>query len=776
MFHSRFKRLAFLLVLLGVCLLAWRVQRQHRAALAERANRFGNIISPELLKEFTAIEQREQRLDETAWAPERRAEMLGETFENLWDELNRSTNKFDVLATFPVGQMRVSQYQPARTIIEKVQQRLPNGAEVTWLQREWQQFLSGAEQEGWRLEHIEFRQRAFDPPGREQPERSRFSFRADVGKADGSERATLEGSFIVTWSASGPGAQPVPLQIDAREISIRSRGGEPAFKPVLNETIQPPEKWLFIDPLILYDLDGDGTSEIILAGKNLVYHRRTDGQFEPRTLCKYDPGRIFTALLADFDGDGFADLLCVKPEGLFLFTGSDRGTFDQPGRQVWAANPPIKYGQVLTGGDVDGDGNLDVFLAQYKTPYFRGQIPTPYYDADDGDPSYLLLNDGKGNFTDATDRSGLAKHRTRRCYSASFIRTRRDGHLDLLTVSDFAGIDYYQNDGHGHFNEVTGLLFPESKGFGMAHVAGDFNRDGLLDLLMIGMDSPAVDRLEHLGLWRADASEDRRTRVKLAAGNRLFLSRPDDGKFEQTALGQSVARSGWSWGCCAADFNNDGFPDLYIANGHESRATVKDYEPEFWLHDIYVAGATNNRAAELYFQSKFTRTRGRGQSYGGYEQNRLYLNAYGTNFFEAGYLLGVGLELDCRNVVADDLDADGRLDLLLTTFEVWPSPRQTLNVYRNLFAQPGNWIGFQFREKADSKKIPGTTVTIHYGPIAATAELITGDSYRSQRANTLHFGLGEQKQVDWAEVIWGDGSRQKINEPGINQYNQVKSN
>jgi ASPIC/UnbV protein/VCBS repeat protein len=770
----RIKRLVALLVVLLICLAMFVVQRRHRALLARKATGPAALISPELLAQFTAIEDREQHLDETTWAQERRAEECSAVFEALWDGLNRATNKFDLLASFPVGELVVSKYSAAQTLLHAIQLWQPSEPHAVWLQGEWQQFLAAAEREGWRLDHIEFRHRSFDSNTNGEPKHSRFSFCADAENPNGVERATIEGDLLVDWFPNVSGPQPVIKHIDASGLTIRSRLGQVPFEPLLTETIQPPEKWLFIDPLILYDLDRDGLSEIILAGKNLVYRRHPDGQYAPEPLCKYSPGRIFSAIIADFDGDGFADLLCAKPDGLFLFKGSPQGTFDEPGRLAWAANPPLKYVQVLTCGDIDQDGDLDVFLGQYKSPYFNGQMPSPYSDANDGDPAYLLLNDGKGNFTDATESSGLAKKRWRRSYSGSFVKLEGTTNLDLIVVSDFAGLDLYRNDGHGHFTDVTQKSVPDPMGFGMAHALADFNVDGRLDLLMIGMESPTVERLEHLGLRRPDAIEDRTARTRLTFGNRLLLARPGGG-FEQTTLNDSIAQSGWSWGCSAFDFDNDGFPDVYIANGHETRATVKEYEPEYWLHDIYVAGSTDDRAKDLYFQSKFTRTRMRGQSYGGYEENRLYLNLEGVSFLEAGYLMGVGLEQDCRNVVTDDLDGDGKMDLLVTTFEVWPEPKQTLRVYRNTLPDSGNWIGFRFREEGHRNSPVGTSVTIHYGERSATRQIVTGDSYRSQSANTLHFGLGNGAQVDRADIIWSSGSTTRIDRPAINKYHLVNA-
>ena len=773
MVHPRMKRLLALLLVLMLCLAALVTERRYQASRGRTNPGLAQLISPELLAQFTALDNSEKRLDATVWAQERRAEQAGAVLDALWDSFNTATNRFDALASFPVGQLVVSQYRPAQAAPDGIQLWEPGPTHLTWFQNEWQSFLAQTEHAGWRLDHLEFRQRGFQPGTGTQAEQSRFSFRADATTTNGLDRATLEGELIVEWTSNPMGHnQRAVKRLDATRLSLRTRHGQPAFTPILTETVLPPEKWLFIDPLILYDLDGDGRSEIILAGKNLVYHRKPDGQYEPGPLCLYPPGRILTAVVADFDGDGIADFLCAKPEGLILYAGSPGGHFDQPGRVVWAASPPLKYAQVLTCGDINHDGHLDVFLAQYKSPYFHGQMPTPYYNADDGDPAYLLVNDGKGNFSDHTQGSGLEPKRRRRAYSGSFVRLSGERDPDLVLVSDFAGMDLFRNNGKGHFIDVTRQWLPDSMGFGMGLALADYNVDGALDLLMIGMDSPTVDRLESLGLSRSQSMDPPGVRCRLASGNRLFLAQPGGG-FATNSLNPPIARSGWSWGSSSFDFDNDGYPDVYIANGHESRASVRDYEPEFWLHDIYVAGSTNNRALDLYFQAKFTRTRGRGESYGGYEQNRLYINQGARSFLEAGYLLGVGLEQDCRNVVSDDLDGDGAMDLLVTTFEVWPQPRQTLRVYRNTLAHAGNWIGFRFREQPGAWSPVGTSVTLHYSGHSATAQLVTGDSYRSQSANTLHFGLGSVDQVEQADIDWPDGSRTRLEQPAANQYHLV---
>jgi hypothetical protein len=781
------QRLIILLLVLLATVSGWLVVQNRRGTVPSDGWRESDLVR-QLARRLEALEAREKHVAETVWAKELLAEQCGRVFEQLWDSLNAATNKLAALAEFPVGELAVPRFGAPRPQAHGIELLEPSGDALVWSHAEWRGFLAETQDKGWRLVHTEFRHNAFDVDLENRPWRSVFHFRADLTRSTASERATVEGDVVVEWGAEqSPDRAPWAERIDATRLMLKTARGEPPFRQILNERISPPEKSFFIDPLILYDLDRDGLSEIILASSNLVFHRRSDGSYERRSLCRYSPGLVFTGLIADFDGDGAADFLCARFEGLILFRGSPTGTFEEPGKLVWAASPHIRYGQVLTCGDIDHDGDLDVWLGQYKGPYERGQMPTPYYDANDGNPAYLLLNDGHGNLSDATEAAGLAKKRWRRSYSGSFVDLDADGDLDLMVVNDFAGVDLYVNDGRGNFRDVTDRWLPEPHAFGMAHTYADFNADGQLDFLVIGMHCPTALRLHHLALTRPDHPDYTAMIPRMVTGNRLLLGRqtshgrevqpPTTGLqrmgeplFWRTSMNESIARSGWSWGCSAFDFDNDGFPDVYIANGHETRQSVQDYDPEFWLHDIYVGTSKDDVVANAYFGGKFLRTRGRGHSYGGYEKNRLYLNQAGTNFLEIGYLMGVGLEQDCRNVVTDDLDGDGRVDLLVTTFEVWPEAKQTLQVFLNTLDNTGNWIGFQFQEEGKGVSPIGARVVLHRDDASTLRQIVTGDSHRSQHANTVHFGLGRIDGVSGVEIRWIDGRTQTIHQPRINRY------
>ncbi len=729
----------------------------------------------ELTARVAALETQEEEVDRTIWFAELQAQHCGAVFERLWDSLNAASDKIEVLRAFPVREWYLPQFGPPQQVEPDIELYQSSGPARSMAGPDWSGLLNQIATEGWTALQFELRHIRFETNQFGQPRHSTFHARVDLVNSNQLRRAAIEGDLRVQWALGASSEDPPTVdRIDAQALHLLLRQGIPPFQQVLFEEVRPLENSHFIDPLILYDLDGDGLSEIILAAKNLVFKRQADGHYAPQQLCQHPPGLLFTGLIADFDGDGVADFLGAVFHGLLLYKGSPAGTFDEPGQLVWTAQPHLKYAQALTCGDIDHDGDLDLWLGQYKNPYERGQMPTPYYDANDGHPSYLLLNDGRGHFTDATEARGLGQKRWRRSYSASWVDLNADGHLDLLVVSDFAGVDVYANNGQGRFSDRTASWLPERHLFGMAHTFADFNRDGRLDFLVMGMHCPTAQRLNQLGLRRPDRPDYETMRLCMNQGNRLFLGQPE-GRFQASTLGASISRSGWSWGCGAFDFDNDGYPDVYIANGHETRQSVKDYESEYWLHDIYVGNSQENLITSAYFGAKIGRTRGHGQSYGGYEKNRLFLNQRGLSFLEAGHVLGVALEADSRNCATDDLDGDGRVDLLLTTFEAWPKVRQTLRILQNTLDRHGHWIGFRLRDEHGGLSPIGTSITLRYEDKTVSRLILTGDSHRVQHAPTVHFGLGACTNVAHATIQWANGRQFHLDHPGIDRYHTIQS-
>jgi enediyne biosynthesis protein E4 len=729
-----------------------------------------------------AIERRERVIDQTIWKKEIEAQEYGRVFEDFWDALNAATNKWAVVEAFRFAEIGMGQ--------GRVKESLPHGIE-RWAARtaavgkksesphvdsydfgKWLEEVTKWKAAGWDIMQCEFRHNAFDPQTNQIPAKSKFYFAVHLTNAAPS-RAVVEGDLFVEWKLRKPNEPALPQRIDASRLQVLLRAGPPAFEPVLSDTIEPPDLTKTIEPLLVYDLDGDGIVEIVLPSANRVYRKRGE-RFEAEKFCSTARLPVLNGVFADMDGDGEADLLYAEYAGISLLKGAKGGRFEFEPRAVAPSQNKLAGRPAITCGDIDADGDLDVFIGQYKAPFIEGSMPTPYYDANDGYPSYLYLNDGRGNLRDVTFEAGLAGKRLRRVYGASFVDLNTDGALDLVVTSDFAGVDVYQNDGHGKFTDVTKSSLDQPHAFGMGHAFGDFNNDGRLDLYVTGMQSPTAERLERIGVNRPSSRMDATMRGRMISGSRLY-SQLEGGRFAAGAAADSVARSGWSWGASAADFDNDGWLDLYVVNGMESMGKVGDYDRDFWLHDIFVGDSGDNQFAGVYFQKKQMNRLNASESYGGYEKNRLYLNHGGTNFNEVAHLLGVALEYDGRNLVATDFDGDGRVDLAFTTEHGLPSHKQKLHVFRNAIKDKGNWVAFSFREEPGRRSPIGAQVLLRGAGLKKVAALVTGDSFRSQHPTRLHFGLADVGSIETAEIRWPGGAVTRLAGPEINQTHAVRA-
>ena len=521
-------------------------------------------------------------------------------------------------------------------------------------------------------------------------------------------------------------------------------------------------------PLLAQDIDGDGLSELIVVGANLLFRNGGGGSFEREDFLTFPYHAPSDAgILADFTGDGNLDFIGASSRDLklLLYEGDTAGRFTKPSRACFQGN--LIHPQVLTAGDVDRDGDLDLFLGQYRAPYLDGSMPTPFHDANDGHPDFLLLNNGSGTYRDGTEEAGIVSKRNRRTYGASFVDFDDDGDLDLAVTADFAGLDLYANDGKGRFLDVADKWAPQRRGFGMSHVIGDINGDGLQDLYFVGMSSTTARRLDGLGIVREGFEDYSSMRAPMTFGNRLLMGLPRGG-FRQSGAAPKVARTGWSWGSAAEDFDNDGDLDLFVANGHLSGKSSKDYCTTYWCHDVYEGNSSSSQLLKTFFHKKFEGGIGHAISWNGFEHNSLFLNkGAGEDFVGVGFLLGVAGEFDSRAVVPDDQDGDGLVDLLVVEYDT-KTFGQRIHVYRNEWPDAGNWIGIRPRGA-----VIGSKVTVQAGGRTWKRHLATGESFAAQKANVLRFGLGNVKKIDFAEVRWPDGKVSRLSNPQANQYHAI---
>lgn len=491
-----------------------------------------------------------------------------------------------------------------------------------------------------------------------------------------------------------------------------------------------------------FDYDNDGWPDIFLVnGTTLegfpkgkeptshLYHNNRDGTFTDVTqkahvaLTGWGQG----VCAGDYDNDGWVDLFITFWGHNVLLHNNGDGTFTDVTKKAGLWHDDVRWSTGCSFVDYDRDGRLDLFISHY-VDFDPAQTPLPGQSKYchwkgipvmcgprglNGTTSELYHNNGDGTLTDVSEKSGMSKAGPYYCLTALTGDFDNDGWPDIYVACDSTPSLLFHNNHDGTFSEIgvrAGVAYNEDghEQAGMGADAADYDGDGWLDIIKTNFSDQTSS------LYRSN----------------------QDGTFTdatyEAGLGSNTQFLGW--GTLFVDVDNDGWPDLFMANGH--------VYPEL---DRYNAGNTFR------------------------ERKLLYWNRHDGKFKDLSLDAGPGItkRFNSHGVAAADFDNDGMVELLVNNSHDPPS------LLKN-YGQRGNWILIKLVGTKSNRDAIGARVTVRAGGHQQLQEVRSGGGYISQSDFRLHFGLGRATRIDMLEIRWPSGLVEKLSDLPANQIVTVK--
>lgn len=330
--------------------------------------------------------------------------------------------------------------------------------------------------------------------------------------------------------------------------------------------------------IALGDADGDGLEDLYVCQQgglpNKLFLRNRDGTLRDFSVEAGVDWMELTraALFIDLDSDGDQDLALTQGWYWVLLENDGSGRFTKRAETRGAA-----WYYSLAAADYDNDGDIDLYVCgrnpsqeQRALEGFLG-TPIPFHDANNGGPNLLLRNDGGWQFTNVTVETGMDVNNRRYSYAAAWEDFDNDGDQDLYVANDFGRNCLYRNDGaadagNHRFVEIAAQAGVEDISAGMGVTWADHDHDGTMDLHVSNMFSSAGNRIAYQRQFRPGAADSLGAYQRHARGNSLFANN-GDGAFVDVSERAGITFGRWAWGAQFSDFNNDGWEDLYVANG-----------------------------------------------------------------------------------------------------------------------------------------------------------------------------------------------------------------
>jgi hypothetical protein len=513
------------------------------------------------------------------------------------------------------------------------------------------------------------------------------------------------------------------------------------------EHLSSPEQKYIVESMsggvALIDYDRDGwpdiyftnaqSVEMALAGKkarSALYHNNHNGTFTDVTdkAGVGYPCWAMGAAVGDYNNDAWPDLLVTCFGGVVLYRNNGDGTFTDVTRQSGLSSDS-GWATGAAFGDYDNDGWVDLFVSHYvalslsNLPSFGSMKTCKYHGIDvqcgpkglNGSRDNLYHNNADGTFTDVSKKAGVDDPQNRFGLTAVWSDFNNDGRLDLFVTNDGQPNYLYRNDGDGHFTDVAYLAGvavnqdgAEQANMGVA--LGDYQHNGLFSLAITHFND------EYAALFRNDG--------KMSFSDVSYAS------------GIAPATTPYvGWGDAFFDFDNDGWPDLLLVNGH-----------------VYP------QVDSLDITAKYR------------EPGLLFLNQHDGTFKNISNLVGPALQTPQvnRGAAVGDLFNDGRLEIVIEKLKGGPMILQPQGGPAN------HWISFALEGTKSNRLALNARVKTIAGDLVQTGEVLSGGSYLSQNDLRIHFGLGSKDHVDRVEILWPDGKMEVRSNLAADRFYTIK--
>ncbi len=509
------------------------------------------------------------------------------------------------------------------------------------------------------------------------------------------------------------------------------------------------------------DINNDGLEDLYFTSNqnsNALYINQGNLKFKDITIeanVADADGWTTGTTMVDINNDGWLDIYVSKSGSLNnndlrknkLFINQKNNTFVESAE---------KYGLDFYGFsvqshffDMDKDGDLDLYLVNHRADFRNNTTINIQRDkVIDGFSSDQLYRNDAGTFVNITEASGIANKAW--SLSASIGDFNNDGWMDVFVANDFFHSDYlYINNQNGTFTDQALSTFQHISNNSMGSDFEDLNNDLQSDLIVLDMMSEDHIRGKNN---MATMSTDNFNSIVNAGYHHQYMSNilqlnNGNGTYSEIAQLAGISQTDWSWAPLIADFNNDGFKDIFITNGIQHDLSNQDFRTQMRQNIMNRKKVSLDEAIAMMPSSKL--------------QNYMYKNNGDLTFSNTSDAWGITEKINSNGAAYADLDNDGDLDLIVN------NQGEEASIYKN--NATSNYVTFSLKGPKGNSMGIGANIKLYADDLQQTKSLFVSKGYQSSVTHKLNFGLGNKTTVDSLEILWSDGKKQVLRSPKINK-------